>query len=89
MDTSKNRGEQIKGRAKAVPKTRLPKRILKNNSVREILLVYPSYRGIVYEGKAGRISLNVGDELFDKELFSLAEFVAELKDSAKSRSDGI
>ena len=87
MDASKNRGAQIKGRAKGVPKTRLPKRFLKSEGVREILLVYPSYSGIVYEGKAGKVSLGIGDELFDKELFSPAEFAVELRYAVESRSN--
>lgn len=89
MDTSKNKSAQIKERAKGVPKTRLPKRFLKKDGIREILLVYPSYSGIVYEGKAGKVSLNVGDELFDKELFSPTEFAAELRCAVKDKSNVI
>ena len=89
MDTSKSRGVQIKEKAKGVPKTRLPKRFLQNDGIREILLVYPSYSGIVYEGKAGKVSLNVGDELFDKELFSPAEFAAHLRAAAESKASDI
>ena len=89
MDTSKNKGAQIKERAKGVSKTRLPKRFSKKEGIREILLVYPSYSGIVYEGKAGKVSLNVGDELFDKELFSPAEFAAELRYAIDDKSNVI
>ena len=89
MDTSKNKSAQIKERAKGVPKTRLPKRFSKKEGIREILLVYPSYSEIVYEGKAGKVSLNVGDELFDKELFSPTEFAAELRCAVKDKANVI
>ena len=82
VDTSKGSAAHITERAHSVPKTRLPKKYAKNENVKEILLICPSYKNIVYEGKGGRVTLNTGDELFDKELYSPSAFSAELTCSA-------
>ena len=86
IDTSKGNDTQITGRAQSVLKTRLPKKYLKNENIKEILLIYPSYKSIIYEGKSGRIALNTGDELFDKEIYSPSALSAELRCDAEKRS---
>ncbi|MBE6667553.1 MAG: hypothetical protein E7607_04490 [Ruminococcaceae bacterium] len=78
IDTSRANELQLRGRAGKVPKTRLPKKYAKNENLKEVLLVYPPYKEIIYEGRGGRIILNTGDELFDKELLSPSAFAAEL-----------
>ncbi len=69
----------IKGFTHSVPRTRLPKKYTKSQrQIENVLLIYPSYKGIFYIDGKKKIPLGTSDEIFDKRIYSPSAFTDEL-----------
>ena len=88
FDITRKDGKEryINGFKHTVPKTRLAPKFRRGREVEEILLIYPSYRSILFEGERRRVLLEVGDELFDKLVYSPSLLVKRLKETSVTQS---
>lgn len=79
MSDGRRQLRRVNGFVHSVPKTKIAKRYLVGREVQRVLLVYPSYKSMVFFDGKRDIPINTGDEIFDKIVYSPSAFMTELK----------
>ena len=69
----------LKGFSHSVPKTKLGAKYRRGRKVFDVLLVYPSYKNVMFFDGKREVKVSTGDEIMDKLLYSPYSFTNELK----------
>ncbi len=77
----------ISGTSRSVCRTKLPKKLEKNERIKRILLVYPSYSEIRAEKGERTIRLFSGDRVFDKLLYTPSSFSSLLGNCEETNTE--
>lgn len=80
FNLEENGKKYIKGRSHSMPKTRLAKKYTVGRKLERILLIYPSYKDIVFFDGKTKTHIKTKDELFGKTVYSPFAFKNTLRE---------